>query len=85
MVFDNNETFEVRKRNKRLGQIKFHINAKTSNGLNDSEIIRKSVIVKVKGKIVAQTSDDGNTEYKDDADRLDFMRNALVMDEMPAG
>ena len=67
LVFDNNETFEVRKLNKRLGQIKFHINAKTDNGLNDIEINRKSGIVKVKGKIVAQTGGDGNTQYMDDS------------------
>ena len=64
---DNNEPFEVRKLNRQLGQVKFQIDAKTENQLEDIEIVRDKGIVKVKGKVVVEADDNGTVQYKDNA------------------
>ena len=51
--------------NKHLGQIKFQINAKTEHELTDISIIRKTGVIKIKGKIVVESGGDGCVLYKD--------------------
>lgn len=48
--FSNNEAFEVRVRNKRLGQIKFQINRHLEYKLSDIHIDRDRGVVRVKGE-----------------------------------
>ena len=53
--------------NKQLGQVKFQINAKIENKLEDIKIVRDKGIVKVKGKVVVEADDNGTVQYKDNA------------------
>ena len=64
MSFNNNEKFEVRVRNRKLGQIKYQLNAKVNIPLTKIKIAREEGIVKINGEEVAVVPIDGDIQYK---------------------
>ena len=64
LVFFNNETFEKRLQNKKLGQVKYQIKELTKYRLEDIRIDRKKNTVKVGGKLVAKIDAQGKIEYE---------------------
>ena len=68
MWFTNNRTLEERKRDKILGQFKFHLIEKSKFEINDVKINWKKGTVELKHKKVVWVSDDGKFQVADEAE-----------------